>query len=90
MREFLRMDDPIDDILPKTDSVPPGWVANGNTSELSVKPKYVLPPEGTPLSCQLGNSVVVVFLPDEIHPLNISLAVKFMQLLEEKSIILNA
>jgi hypothetical protein len=67
MREFLRMDDPINDILPKTDSVPPVWVTNGNTSELSVKPKDVLPPEGTPLSCQMGNSVVVVFLPDESH-----------------------
>jgi hypothetical protein len=55
-----------------------------------MKPKDVLPPEGTPLSCQMGNSVVVVFLPDESHPLNISLTIKFMQLLEEKSIILNA
>jgi hypothetical protein len=38
----------------------------------------------------MGNSVVVVFLPDESHPLNVCLTVKFMQLLEEKSIILNA
>jgi hypothetical protein len=38
----------------------------------------------------MGNSVVIVFLPDESHPLNISLTVKFMQLLKEKSIILNA
>jgi hypothetical protein len=39
MRKFLRMNDPIDDILPETDSVPLVWVTNGNTSELSVQPK---------------------------------------------------
>jgi hypothetical protein len=85
MRKLLRMNDPINDILLETESVTPVWVANGNTSELSVKPKDVLPPEGTLLSCQMGNSVVVVFLPDESNPLNICLTVKFMQRLEEKS-----
>jgi hypothetical protein len=84
------MNDPINDILPETDSVPPVMVANGNTSELSVKSKYVFPPEGALLSCQMGNSVVVVFLPDESNPLNISLAVEFVQLLEKKRVILNA
>jgi hypothetical protein len=69
---------------------PPVRVANGNTSELSVNPKDVFPPEGALLSCQMGNSVVVVFLPDESNPLNSSLAVEFMQLLEEKRIILYA
>jgi hypothetical protein len=88
MRKLLRMNDPINDILPEIDRVTPVWVANGNTSELSVKLKDVLPPEGTLLSCQMGNSVVVVFLPDESNPLNICLTVKFMQPLEEKSIIL--
>jgi hypothetical protein len=90
MIKLLRMNDPINDIFPETDSVPPVMVANGNTSESSVKPKYVFPPEGALLSCQMGNSVVVVFLPDESNPLNISLAVEFVQLLEEKRVILNA
>jgi hypothetical protein len=89
MRKLFRMNDPINDMLPETDSVPPVMVANGNPSELSVKPKDVFPPEGALLSCQMGNSVVVVFLPDKSNPLNISLTVEFMQLLEEKRIILN-
>jgi hypothetical protein len=38
----------------------------------------------------MGNSVVVVFLPDESNPLNICLAIEFVQLLEKKSVILNA
>jgi hypothetical protein len=88
VRKLFRMNDPINDILPETDSVTPVWVANGNTSELSVKPKDVLPPEGTLFSCQMGNNVAVVFLPDESNPLNICLTIKFMQLLEKKSIIL--
>jgi hypothetical protein len=78
MRKLLRMDDPINDILPETDNVPPVMIANGNTSELSVESKDVFPPEGTLLSCQMGNSVAVVFLPDESNPLNISLTVEFM------------
>jgi hypothetical protein len=90
MRKLLRMNDPINDILPETNSVPPVMVANGNTSELSVKPKDVFPPERALFSCQMGNNVVVVFLPDKRNPLNISLAVEFMQLLEEKRIILYA
>jgi hypothetical protein len=88
MRKVLKIHDPINDILLETDSVTPVWVANGNTSELSVKPKDVLPPEGTLFSCQMGNSVAVVFLPDESNPLYICLTIKFMQLLEEKIIIL--
>jgi hypothetical protein len=84
------MNDPIDDILLETDSAPLVMIANGNTSKLSVKLKDVFPPEGALLSCQMGNSVIVVFLPDESNPLNISLAVEFVQLLEEKRVILNA
>jgi hypothetical protein len=89
MRKLLRMKDPINDILPETDSVTLVWVTSGNTSELGVKPKDVLPPEGALFSCQMRNNVAVVFLPDESNPLNIFLTIKFMQLLEEKSIILN-
>jgi hypothetical protein len=89
MRKLLRMNDPINDILPETDSVTLVWVTSGNTSELGVKPKDVLPPEGALFSCQMRNNVAVVFLPDESNPLNIFLTIKFMQLLEEKSIILN-
>jgi hypothetical protein len=84
------MNDPIYDILPETDSVPLVMIANGNTSKLSVKPKDVFQPEGALLSCQMGNSVTVVFLLDESNPLNISLAVEFVQLLEKKRVILNA
>jgi hypothetical protein len=84
------MNDPIDDILPETDRIPLVMIANGNTSKLSVKRKDVFPPEGALLSCQTGNSVIVVFLPDESNPLNISLAVEFVQLLEKKRVILNA
>jgi hypothetical protein len=61
MRKLLKMNDPINDILPEADSVPPDMVANGNTSELRVKPKDVFPPERALLSCQMGNSVVVEF-----------------------------
>jgi hypothetical protein len=84
------MNDPIYNILPETDSVPLVRVANGNTSKLGVKAKDVFPPEGALLSCQMGNSVVVVFLPDERNPLNISLAIEFVQLLKKKRVILNA
>jgi hypothetical protein len=88
VRKLLRMNDPINDILPETDSVILIWITNGNTSVLSVKPKDVLPPEGALFSCQMRNSVAVVFLPDESNPLNICLTIKLMQLLEKKSIIL--
>jgi hypothetical protein len=84
------MNYPIYNILPETDSVPLERIANGNTPELSVKSKDVFPPEGALLSCQMGNSVVVVFLPDESNPLNICLAIEFVQLLEKKRVILNA
>jgi hypothetical protein len=83
VRKLLRMDDPINDILPETDSVTLVWVTNGNTSVLGVKPKDVLPPKGSLFSCQMRNSVVVVFLPDESNPLNICLTIKFMQRLEK-------
>jgi hypothetical protein len=87
VRKLLRKNDTINDILSKTDSITLIWVANGNTSVLSVKPKYVLPPEGALFSCQMRNNVAVVLLPDESNPLNICLTIKLMQLLE-KSIIL--
>jgi hypothetical protein len=87
VRKLLRKNDTINDILPETDSITLIWVANGNTSVLSVKPKYVLPPEGALFSCQMRNNVAVVLLPDESNPLNICLTIKLMQLLE-KSIIL--
>jgi hypothetical protein len=89
VRKLLGMNDPINDILPETDSITSVWVTDGNTSELGVKPKNVLPAEGTLFSCQMRNSVIVVFLPDKSNPLNICLTIKFMQQLEEKSIILN-
>jgi hypothetical protein len=54
-----------------------------------MKSKDVLPPEGALFSCQMRNSVVVVFLPDESNPLNIFLTIELTQLLEKKSIILN-
>jgi hypothetical protein len=54
-----------------------------------MKSKDVLPPEGALFSCQMRNNVAVVFLPDEINPLNIFLMIELIQLLEKKSIILN-
>jgi hypothetical protein len=90
MTKLFRVNDPINNILPETDSVPLVRIANGNTSKLSVKPKDVFPPEGALLSCQMGNNVIVVFVPDESNPLNICLAIEFVQLLEKKRVILNA
>jgi hypothetical protein len=89
VRKLLRVKDTINDIIPETDSIPFIWVANGNTSILSMKSKDVLPPEGALFSCQMRNNVAVVFLPDEINPLNIFLTIELIQLLEKKSIILN-
>jgi hypothetical protein len=88
VRKLLRNNDTINDILPETDSITLIWVANGNTSVLSVKAKNVLPPKGALFSCQMRNSVVVVLLLDESNLLNICLTIKLMQLLEKKSIIL--
>jgi hypothetical protein len=88
VRKLLRVKDTINDITPETDSITLIWVANGNTSVLSMKLKDVLPPEGALFSCQMRNSVAVVLLPDESNPLNFCLTIKLIQLLEKKSIIL--
>jgi hypothetical protein len=62
-------------IIPETDSVTLIWMTDNHSSKLSVKPKDVLPPKGALLSCQMGNNISVVLLPNEVDPLNISLAI---------------
>jgi hypothetical protein len=89
MGELLRVKETINNIIPETDGIPLIWVANGNTSVLNMKPKDVLPPEGAFFPCQMGNSIVVILLLDECNPLNITLTIELIQLLEKESIILN-
>jgi hypothetical protein len=89
VRKLFRLQGAINEIIPEADGVTLIWMANSHTPKLSVKSENVPPPKGTLLSCQMRNSVGVVLLPNEVDLLNICLAIKFTQLLQEESMILH-
>jgi hypothetical protein len=80
VRELLRLHGATNNIILETDSVTLIWMTDNHSPKLSVKPKDVFPPKGALLSCQMGNNISVGLLPNEVDPLNISLAIKLIQL----------
>jgi hypothetical protein len=80
VRELLRLHGATNNIIPETDHVTLIWITNSHSPILSVKPKDVLPPKGALFSCHMGNNISVVLLLNEVDPMNISLAIKLIQL----------
>jgi hypothetical protein len=80
MRKNIRVNPSINKILPKTDCISMIGDTHCNTPEVDIKSQDILPPKGTFFSCQMRNSAIVIFLPNEADPLNFLLLVEFIKL----------